>query len=163
MSGHTTGATGGQAEAPGGMLCSTAEHKHPGSQLSPECAEPADQGTAAAGDRSLPSVNPRRTERLLHAEGVMLPPRRFTPNWFKASRKKELVGRYKTQRLIPKFKVSGQPVTLEVMSMTLSSGSGFWLIRPPKVVVEPKFKHYRNPLITPCGMISFFCKGQRKG
>ena len=75
----------------------------------------------------------------LHTEGD--PPRPLAPNWARALRKNlrggdastpprrarvklELcgkngrVGRYKTQRLIPKFKISGQPVTSQVRSMT---------------------------------------------
>ena len=39
--------------------------------------------------------------------------------------KDKRVGRYETQRLIPKFKVSGQSVTSQVRSMTQMSGLGF--------------------------------------
>ena len=43
-------------------------------------------------------------------------------------KKTERVGRYETRRLVPKFKVSGQPVISELRSMTQKSGFGFWLI-----------------------------------
>ena len=46
------------------------------------------------------------------------PPRRLAPNWARASQKNERVGRYETQRLIQKFKVSGEPVTSQVRFMT---------------------------------------------
>ena len=44
--------------------------------------------------------------------GLVRPTRRYEPNWARISRKeKQHAGRYETQRLVPKVKVSGQPVT----------------------------------------------------
>ena len=53
-------------------------------------------------------------------------------------RKHQRVGHYKTQRLIPNCKVSGQTVTSEVRPMTQKSSFDFWLIAPPKVAGEQK-------------------------
>ena len=47
------------------------------------------------------------------------------PIVFSFAEKNEPVGSYETQRLIPKFKVSGQLVTSQVRSMTQISGFGF--------------------------------------
>ena len=58
--------------------------------------------------------------------GWVRPPRRFAPNGASASRKKnERVRRYETQRLVPDFKVLGQPVTSEVRSSAPRYGSVF--------------------------------------
>ena len=63
-------------------------------------------------------------------------PRAVSPlNGLKLDRNKEHVGRYETQLLIPKLKVSGQPVTSEIRSSTQGSGFGCWLITLPKVSV----------------------------
>ena len=52
-------------------------------------------------------------------------PRRLVPNWARARWNNGRVGCYETQRLIPKFKLSGQLVTSQVRSSTQISGSGF--------------------------------------
>ena len=45
-------------------------------------------------------------------------PRRFAPDGDRASRKNERIGIDETKRMIPHFRVLGQPVTSEVRSMT---------------------------------------------
>ena len=66
--------------------------------------------------------NPRRTYRFSSyapAEGVGTTPLAVWPLIeLELWGKNERVGRYETQRLIPKFKASGQPVTSQVRSMT---------------------------------------------
>ena len=46
-----------------------------------------------------------------------------------------------------RVKVSDQPVTSEVRSMTQRSWFVCWLITPSKVAAVPVFKHHGNPLI----------------
>ena len=54
------------------------------------------------------------------------------------------------------FKVSEQPVTSEVRSITQRSEAVYWLTTPLKVAAESKFKHHRNFFIKPHRMIKFF-------
>ena len=75
--------------------------------------------------------------------------------------KNERVGRYETQRLMPKFEVSRQLVTSEVSPMTQTSGFGYVFITPTKMTREHKSKHYRYPLVKQRRMLYYlFGKGQ---
>ena len=56
-------------------------------------------------------------------------------------KKKQHVSHYETQRLISKFKTSGQLVTSEVRSRTKKSGFRFWIITPLQIDAEPKYMY----------------------
>ena len=57
--------------------------------------------------------------------------------------KNERVARHETQRLVPRNKVKGQPVTSEVRSMTSRHGLSLSPITSHVIVVEQKFKRHR--------------------
>ena len=86
------------------------------------------------------------------AEGGGYEPLDFSPLIELEFHKIRAHGRYDTQRLVPRFKVSGQSVTPEVMSVT----QRLWLFChfflhtiPLKVAAE----HHRNPFVKPRRMI----------
>ena len=79
-------------------------------------------------------------------------------------RENEHVERFKTQRLAPKFRVSGQLVTLEVMSLAQKSGVWFFYSKLHQMATEPTCRHHRNRYIKPLRIIYFvFGKGQNQG